>query len=520
MISKGSFGDELLVLLQLLPVTTVLSRATDGVVTWVNPAHVALVAADDASQVIGMTILDFLPEEEQAIALRDMGRFAEGADYVPPVVYTLQRLDGTSVKVHIETVPLTFHDEPTLLSLVVDVSDREDALAALAESELRYRSLVETSPDAIIVAVGEEIVYANPSAYALLLADSPEEVLGKSPLDFVAPEMRELSRGRFARVYSTATPLPIVESVVQRRDGTRVPVELRTTLISWRGEPATQSAVHDISARKATENELREHREHLEQLVEERTTELERTVKEMEEMNRDLLKANAAKSSFMAAMSHELRTPLNSVIGFSSILQKGLAGELNEEQAKQIGMINSSGRQLLALVGNVLDLERIESGRTEITLREFSPHDMAYKLVEMVKPLAEGKRLRVRCTVSSHLPRTIRTDQMKVEQILMNLLANAIKYSEEGTVALDVCADRHAIRFAVSDTGPGVEPEQRDRIFDEFYQISTRADVAKPVGAGLGLAIAKRLAEMLGANLWLESEVAVGSVFILELPLG
>ncbi|MDO9555959.1 MAG: PAS domain S-box protein [Coriobacteriia bacterium] len=519
MIGKSSFGDELLAYLELLPITTIIVRMPDAKIIWGNPSGLSLIGATDVSRVVGKRVLDLIPPEQHGIAMRNVAMFAAGAKSVPPYVYTLKRLDGTTTSVHIESTLITFKGVLSMLTMIVDVSERENTLSALAESEERYRSLVESSPDAIFVCTGDEIVYANPSALIYSGAQIEDALLGLSIFDLLTPGFRDQSARRLEHVYANGGTLPTVETAGLRLDGTMYPAEIRTTLITWQGEPAVQVVMRDISARKAAEAKIHEYQEHLQQLVKERTRELEEAMRELDEINRELMQANTTKDSFLAAMSHELRTPLNSVIGFSAILQRGLAGELNEEQAKQVGMINDSGRQLLALVGNVLDLECIESGHTEITVHEFSPADVAMKLVEMLRPQAEDKQLRIKCTLAEGLPAKVRTDQLKLEQILMNLLANAIKYTQSGKVTLDVCADKTTIRFAVSDTGPGVQADQRDRIFEEFYQFSTRTDIAKPAGAGLGLAIAKRLSEMLDAKLWLDSEVGKGSIFTLELPL-
>lgn len=515
--SGGSYGPELLGFLELLPTPAVLLRLDDGAIIWLSSSGAGLIGAEENSQVVGKSILEFVATEQHAFVTRDMHKLMQGADRVSPLVYTLQRTDGKTGSVHVESIPLVFNDTPAALSLLVDVTEREDALIALGESETRYRSLVESSPDAILVSVAGEIVYANPTAAADAARHGVTELEGCSVFEFLPSDPDHV--GRLKQLYTEGGVLPWIETIVRYHDDHAFPAEIHTTLIAWHGEPAAQTVVRDISRRKAAEAEIREYQDHLQQLVDERTRGLERAMAELESMNLDLMNANAAKSSFMAAMSHELRTPLNSIIGFSAILEKGLAGELNEEQAKQIEIINAAGRQLLGLVGNVLDLERIESGRTEVITRELAPVDMAIKLVEMVRPLAENKGLHISCIPGEDLPQRLRTDQLKLEQIIMNLLANGIKYTDTGSVVLSLSADEDWFRFTVKDTGPGVPPDQHDLIFEEFYQHSTRDNVAKPVGAGLGLAIARRLADLLGGRLWLESEEDVGSTFALELPL-
>jgi signal transduction histidine kinase len=269
-----------------------------------------------------------------------------------------------------------------------------------------------------------------------------------------------------------------------------------------------QKEVHE---RRRAEGELAAYQDHLETLVEARTTELA-------QVNEDLQAATRAKDDFLAAMSHELRTPLNSIIGFTDIMLKGLAGEMSEEQKRQLGMVNVSGKQLLALVNDVLDLSRLEAGHIEVTSRSLCIPDVVQALMGMMSPLADEKGLTLAWHFGEGAPSVIESDRAKIDQILLNLLSNAVKFTQEGEVVLHVSAvGLDHVSFAVADTGIGVPIEHQEAIFDRFARL--RDDrVAFQQGTGLGLSIARRLAEALGGTIEVASDGGSGSTFTLTVP--
>lgn len=226
-----------------------------------------------------------------------------------------------------------------------------------------------------------------------------------------------------------------------------------------------------------------------------------------------------AKSSFLAYMSHELRTPLNSIIGFSQIMLDGVTGELTDEQRRQVGIIRRSGEHLMALVNDILDLEKIERGALGVDLDEVDVTALVRSALDEVSPLADNQGL----TCELHLPDerlVIVSDEDKVRQVLLNLLSNAIKYTERGgrvDVTVRVSSGQ-TIRVEVKDTGVGIPPDLLEEIFDEFRCIG-RVGPAMQASTGLGLAISRRLARLLGGDILVTSEIGLGSVFVLELPV-
>jgi PAS domain S-box-containing protein len=278
-----------------------------------------------------------------------------------------------------------------------------------------------------------------------------------------------------------------------------------------RGAPLRLIGTHtNISARKAAEVEGERYREDLEELVEERTWELEHA-------NAELAAATAAKSVFLASMSHELRTPLNSIIGFSGMLVQGMAGPVSEEQRTQIEMINSSGKHLLSLIDDVLDLERVEAGRVQVRIAPFDGAVLASDVLEVVRPLAEEKGVELRARLSDGAPALL-SDAGKVRQILLNLVGNAVKFTGEGRVELsfEMESDAEAV-FSVTDTGPGIADADQLRVFDRFTQIEIPGQT-KAEGTGLGLALSQEYAHLLGGYLTLSSVLGEGSTFTLQLP--
>lgn len=226
--------------------------------------------------------------------------------------------------------------------------------------------------------------------------------------------------------------------------------------------------------------------------------------------------ADRTKSAFLATMSHELRTPLNSVIGFTGLLLRGLAGALNPEQARQLNMVRNSGQHLLALINDVLDISKIEAGQVEIERGPFLAAEAIGRAVDSVRPQVEKKGLGFEVRLSPELG-TLVADRRRFEQVLLNLLSNAIKFTERGGVSLEAKAHPGGLRVSVADTGPGIAPEDLGRLFQPFRQLDSGL-TRQHEGTGLGLAICKRLVEMMGGTISVESERGRGSTFSFTLP--
>lgn len=229
----------------------------------------------------------------------------------------------------------------------------------------------------------------------------------------------------------------------------------------------------------------------------------------------ELERAMNIRSRFFASMSHELRTPINALVGYNQLLQQGMFGDLSEKQQTVVESIGRASSHLLELINDVLDISKIEAGKIEVTPEQTDVVELLRDTLASVRPQAEEKDLALEVDAPEALP--LVTDPARVRQILLNLISNAVKFTDSGRVGLAVRQDEsgEVVRIDVSDTGPGIPPEHRQRIFEEFEQVP--ASVAHG-GTGLGLPISKRLAELLGGSLTLESEPGVGSTFTLTLP--
>lgn len=248
----------------------------------------------------------------------------------------------------------------------------------------------------------------------------------------------------------------------------------------------------------------------LEKRVAERTAELE-TARDRAES------ADRLKSAFLATMSHELRTPLNSIIGFTGILLQELAGPLNEEQQKQLGMVRGSAQHLLALINDVLDISKIEAGQLEVCREVFDLCRSVEKVVGVVKPMADKKGLRLNVEMGPGIGKLV-SDPRRVEQVLLNLLNNAVKFTEkDAAVKVTAVAADGVVRISVADEGVGIKPEDLDKLFQPFRQIETGLS-RRHEGTGLGLVICRRLATLLGGDIEVRSEWGKGSVFTFTLP--
>jgi PAS domain S-box-containing protein len=227
--------------------------------------------------------------------------------------------------------------------------------------------------------------------------------------------------------------------------------------------------------------------------------------------------ADRLKSAFLAIMSHELRTPLNSIIGFTGIVLQGLAGPLNDEQEKQLGMVQNSSRHLLALINDVLDISKIEAGQLDVYCASFPMLPVLQKTVSAILPLAEKKGITVRTEFSPEVGE-ITSDQRRTEQILLNLLGNAVKFTDQGEVVVQCRRDKEWIVVTIRDTGIGIDPKHHESIFEPFRQADTGL-ARKREGTGLGLSICKRLVDLLGGFISVESVPDQGSTFTVRLPL-
>lgn len=344
--------------------------------------------------------------------------------------------------------------------------------------------------------------------FELISGYSGEEIAEMLPLDFFVGAEKEYIAGRIQQVFEKGESE--AEANFVSKNGKRTPYYFTGNRIEIDNVPYLIGMGIDITQRRRAEDELRKLNLELEQRIAARTEELAAAMIRAQESDR-------IKSAFLATMSHELRTPLNSIIGFTGVLVRGLAGPLNDEQYLQLNMMRDSAQHLLALINDVLDISKIEAGELEIVKRPFDMRQAIENVLRIVQPLAHKKNLQLVTAIGARVG-TIHNDRRRVEQVLINLVNNAIKFTERGEVRVECQIREGWLETSVHDTGIGIQPEDMDRLFKPFQQIDTGLARGHD-GTGLGLAICKRLVSAMGGRLTVESEWGVGSTFQFTLPM-
>ncbi len=308
----------------------------------------------------------------------------------------------------------------------------------------------------------------------------------------------------------------LTDQATQIADGyldQQIPVESRDEIgqLAQSFNDMARSLKGNIGEKEQVLAELRDLNRTLEDRIQKRTTEIKT-------MNSQLREATQHKSDFLASMSHELRTPLNAIIGFSEVLMDPSLKVSEEERSQFLTDIFTSGKHLLKLINEVLDLSKIEAGRRELQIEPTAFGGILDSVQSITRPLAAKKLIDLRMENNGNLP-TLSIDAARVRQVLLNLVGNAIKFTPQGgRVWVRTGTEDGGLRVEVGDTGPGIPTGEHERVFLEFQQVKTGGDPTSSEGTGLGLALAKRFVEMHGGRLWVESEVGKGSRFILTLP--
>jgi signal transduction histidine kinase len=243
-----------------------------------------------------------------------------------------------------------------------------------------------------------------------------------------------------------------------------------------------------------------------------------RMCEELDRLYQQLEAASKHKSQFLANMSHELRTPLNAILGYAELMQDGLYGELPPKISEVLQRVDKNGKHLLGLINAVLDLSKIEAGQLVLSIEEYSIRDVVQTVVSATESLAAAKNLPLKVEMSGDLPAG-HGDERRISQVLLNLVGNAIKFTDEGEVRITAKASNGLFSVAVTDTGPGIPEAEQARVFQEFHQVDG-SGTRREGGTGLGLAIAKRIVELHGGRIWVESKLGTGSTFQFELPVG
>ncbi|MEW6002492.1 MAG: diguanylate cyclase [Nitrospirota bacterium] len=402
-------------------------------------------------------------------------------------------------------------------------------LRDIEELRLKLSDLIEISNEALLMVDSSGFIILSNDRTTEILGYTREDLRGRSinslikdgSSDSFQDEIEKksiLADFKITLIGSEGREFDVKLKAIKVRDQFGIPSGSILVLGNFEEEGDLKKAIRDKSVA------LEKLNENLEKTVIERTEELQR-------INRELERANQLKGRFIANMNHELRTPLNSIIGFSDVLLSKTYGDLTENQERYIRNIYSSGKHLLELINNVLDISKIEAGKYEMIYETFSVRDVVHEVIEIMESFAEKKFIEIKVSMSEDVG-AITADRIKVKQILYNLLSNAIKFTPEGnTVGINISKEKDVenlyagtqselefLKFSVWDTGVGIEPQDRDRIFEEFEQVNPSLS-SKYGGTGLGLTLTKKFVELHGGNITLESTPGKGSTFSFSIPV-
>ena len=520
-------------LIEQAPVGIAFSR--DGITLDANKVYLGMFGYADFEELRGRPLIDQIAPQSRPEVLDRIRQRAAGQT-VGTVYETMgMRKDGSQFPFYVSVNRIVFADGPLTISFFIDITERKRVEEALQDNERKYRELVMNA-NSIILRWNSEGRITFMNEYGLkFFGYSEAEILGRHVIGTIVPEKETSGRDlRPLMDQITANPAGFEQNVNENmlKNGEHVWINwTNKVVVDERGQVKEILSIgSDITERKHAEEELKNHRELLEEQVLKRTADLQKIQlaltnivedlnfkkEELEAANQKLKEVDHLKSLFIASMSHELRTPLNSIIGFTGILLQGLAGELNTEQRKQLGMVKSSSEHLLSLITDVIDLSKIEAGKIDLSMETFDLSEVVREVLGSFQVMADRKAL----SLSAEMPPglILVSDKRRIRQVLVNLVGNSMKFTEHGGVSVSALSDGDLIKVSVADTGMGIRQEDQDKLFKSFSQVTT-AEAPKHEGTGLGLYLSKRLVTLLGGEIGVQSKFGKGSAFFFTVPM-
>lgn len=372
-----------------------------------------------------------------------------------------------------------------------------------------YHALANTAPDAIVMVDEDNVILSANPATERIFGYTRGEMVGQNMTLLIPERLRALHSSGMERYVATGEkhiPWCGVQLPGLRKDGTEVPLEVSFGEFFDGDRHVFTGFMRDISERVQHQRALGE-----------TAGELEAAVRELEARSHQAEEAGRAKSDFLATMSHELRTPLNATTGYADLLLAGIPEPIPEAAQKQVERIRLASKHLLSVIEEMLTFSRLEAGRETVNRAEVSLAELVDEVCAVIEPLAEDKQLRFHGPGGSIPSIALHTDPGKLRQILVNLLGNAVKFTNQGEVAFDIRLDGEDALFIVRDTGIGVGPENLQAIWEPFKQLED-TNTRSAGGTGLGLPVSRDLARLLGGDIAVESTPGRGSTFTLRLP--
>ena len=381
-----------------------------------------------------------------------------------------------------------------LFAIIQDITNKKKAENDLIESELKFKNLAENAIMPLVIhGIDNKIKYVNPAVIKILKAKNEDELYGKSVINFIHPNYIPESKQAIKELFENKKDF-YSEQKFLRLDGKTIDVIVFGKQINFENNKAIQITFLDITDRKKAEKELKVAKKEAET-------------------------ANRLKSEFLANMSHEIRTPMNSIIGFSGILKKRIK---DKKHLSYIDRIAKSGANLLDLINDILDLSKIEAGQLEIQKESAKLHDIFNEIPLIFSELSQQKLIPINITFEENLPKSLVVDTLRIRQALLNLVSNALKFTQKGSISIIVSAIQSSkptnidLIIKVKDTGIGIPENELKLIFESFTQVKGQR-TRKHGGTGLGLSITKHLVELMGGKIKVESTINIGSIFTIIL---
>ena len=469
-----------------------------------------------------LTPLGIKPEHTEKSFTKLVAPLREGKSELVIFTTVHKRKDGSLYPVEVRLQLYTKEKPPVFVAIIQDITERKRAGEALKKLD----NAVNQTMEAVLITDSEGIIeYVNP-AFEKITGYSKEEALGQHTRILKSSEQDEkFYKSLWDTIKSGKTWKG--EIINKRKSGELYPEGLTISpVLDEQGNITNFIAIKDdITERKELEekvelrtDELAEERNSLEKKVVLRTQELTDSLKMIEDARLRLESANRAKSQFLSSMSHELRTPLNGILGFADLLRGQFFGNLNDKQASYVTQIKDSGRHLLSLINDLLDTAKIDAGAMELELVECKPKVLINSSVDMIKSQFRKKNIVIEVLIDPKFT-VVTIDERKTKQILLNLLSNAVKYTNEcGKIVVRAIKEDSMFRVEVEDNGIGIDHNQLEKIFVEFHQADHVRD-EQLGGTGIGLALTRRLVELHGGQIGVESELGKGSTFCFTLPM-